>query len=139
MPLSQERRQKIKLEYETTSKPVAAICKDHRIASRTLYEMAAREVWEMRGQPSGRGRRPMIRRLIKMLERHILYLEENMHDGEEKEIALLGTMTRNLEKLIALEKSPIPAAAERTDPREEREIEDIRRKLAARIDQLRKN
>ena len=138
MPLSYEKRAQIKLEYETTTKPVAEICKDHRISSKTFYDTAAREAWEMRGQPSGRGRRPMIRRLIKMLERHILYLEENMRDGDEKEITLLGTMTRNLEKLIALDTSPV-AAAEKTDPREEREIEDIRRKLAARIDQLRKD
>lgn len=77
----------------------------------------------------------LISRLFKVLEKQIQLLEENMASPGDKEVALLGTITRNLEKLIDLDRKEGDG---KTDKRRSREIDDLRQKLVARIDQLRK-
>lgn len=77
----------------------------------------------------------LISRLFKVLEKQIQLLEENMASPGDKEVALLGTITRNLEKLIDLDRKEDGG---KTDKLRSREIDDLRQKLVARIDQLRK-
>lgn len=80
-------------------------------------------------------RSALIKRLFRLLERQIAQLETNMTDPGDKEVAVLGNLTRNLEKLIELdlkEKSRSGKTAKRTD------MDTLRQKLADRIEQLRK-
>ncbi len=78
----------------------------------------------------------LIRRLFYVLEKQITLLEKDMGKHGSKEITLLGTITRNLEKLIDLDKKEQNRKA---DKKRSRELDELRQKLTDRIKQLREN
>jgi len=79
-------------------------------------------------------RSKLIRRLFKVLEKQITQLEaNNMANSGDKEVALLGVITRNLDKLIDLDQKE---TARRPNKRRTREFNELRQKLSDRIEQL---
>jgi len=59
-----------------------------------------------------------------------------MANPGEKEVALLGTITRNLEKLIDLDQKE---KSRQPDKKRSRELDQLRQKLTDRIEYLRKD
>ena len=74
----------------------------------------------------------LIRRLFQVLEKQITRLETDMANPGDKEVALLGTITRNLEKLIDLDQKE---SGRKPDRRRSKNFDDLRQKLTARIEQ----
>ncbi len=89
--------------------------------------------WPRRRTPVAT-RKQLIRRLFKMLDRMLTKLETEMITAGEKEVAVLGRLVHSMSKLIAIEGT----AGTKATPRETREMDDIRRKLVARIDELKR-
>jgi len=83
-----------------------------------------------------KNRSALIARLLGALEQQITLLEEKMADPGEKEVALLGTITRNLEKLIDLDQEE---KSRQPDKKRSRELDQLRQKLTDRIEYLRKD
>ncbi len=86
-------------------------------------------------QPRATTRSALIKRLFHLLERQIAQLETNMDDFGDKEVAVLGSLTRNLEKLIELDLQEKSRSGKRT---RRSDIDALRKKLADRIEQLKK-
>lgn len=74
---------------------------------------------------------PLIARMMRVLDGQVRELERRMTEPVDKNAALLGTMTKTLEKLIELDESQ-----RARKPAKRKEMSDIRNKLAARIEQL---
>lgn len=122
----------IRAAYEANRVPVAQIVAEHGISRWRLHEQMRRENWTRR-QRRQVSARAMVRRLLAVLDDRIGRLEDA--GGEvAQDAATLNTMARTLEKLIALEGQQ---EKKKPDPKRRREIEELRQKLAARIDQLR--
>jgi len=81
-------------------------------------------------------RSTLIKRLLGALEKQITLLESKMADPGEKEVALLGTITRNLEKLIDLDQKEL---GRNPGKKRSRELDELRQKLTDRIEQLQKD
>lgn len=125
----------IRADYEADREPVKAVAERYGVTEPTLYHHAQKEGWIMRQSVRNTARPALIERMAKLLERQIAHLEKNMTPGDEKEVGLLGNMARTLEKLIDLDRKEDGKAP---DKKRDREIDVLREKLAARIDQLRK-
>lgn len=125
----------IRVDYEANIETVKAIALRHAISEPAIQYHVGREGWIRRQSVRNTERPALIERMAKMLERQIAHLEKNMTPGDEKEVALLGTMARSLEKLMDLDRKGVGKAP---DKKRDREIGELRQKLAARIDQLRK-
>jgi hypothetical protein len=106
----------------------------------TLSWRAERELWLRRETGRMVGRPQIINRMLRVLERQLLDLENDMTElrraktrSGEKEVALLGKLAGNLDKLMGLEKT---ANEGRSEKRQTRDMAVLRNKLARRIEQL---
>jgi len=79
-------------------------------------------------------RKTLIRRLFQLLEQMTLKLETNMEKAGEKEAAVLGQLVRSMSKLIEIE----TATYEASTPKQSKQMHDIRSKLVARIQELKR-
>jgi len=79
-------------------------------------------------------RSKLIKRLFKVLEGQITQLEKNnMANSGEKEVALLGLITRNLDKLIDLDQKE---GGNKPSKKRRNEFDELRKKLSERIEHL---
>ena len=75
----------------------------------------------------------LIERLFCVLEQQIALLENDMANHGNKEVTLLGTITRNLEKLIDLDQKE---RERKPNKKRSRELNELRQKLSDRIEHL---
>jgi len=124
----------IRTAYETTPERLTQLAARFSVHWQAINARVLKEGWKQHDAGRSGDRQSLIDRLITMLERQIGYLEAAMKTSDEKEVTLLGNMARTLEKLIDLDAK---VAGKKPDKKRDRELEDIKRKLADRIDQLR--
>lgn len=120
----------VQLDYEQVNGSLPQICERHGISEAQLRYRRERHGWTMRNDWSLRIA-PLINRMMRVLDGHVRQLEKQMTDPVDKNAALLGTMTKTLEKLIE-----INAGQQAIKPTRQKEMSDIRNKLVARIEQL---
>jgi len=109
----------------------------HGITPKTLQNHVAAGGWRRRAQRHSVDRGAIITRMFGLLERQIIQLEQHMKETGEKEVAVLGKLATTLEKLIEIDKAETGSKAAQT-PMEQKEIEDLRNKIAVRLAQLRR-
>lgn len=131
----------VKADYDDRVLSVVAILKRYKISRISLERRAASENWTRRTPPRHVGRASLISRLFKVLERQLARLEKKMvenamADPDDKEVALLGNLTRNLEKLMDLEQKEKGTSGARET---HTDIDALRSKLAQRIEQLKRS
>lgn len=106
------------------------ICARYGITIAQLRFRRERQGWQLRATREV-DLRLLIYRMLRALEKQVRNLEKTMNDPVDKSAMTLGTMTKTLEKLMALE------TANRTrQPTQKKEMSDLRNKLAQRIEQL---
>lgn len=131
-----------RIAYETSPETtLESIAASLGISRRKLSWHAERAGWLMRDGRRSIGRPLIIARMLRVLERQLVDLENGMTElhrnttrSGEKEVALLGKLAGNLEKLMAIEKL---ATGGKTDKRQSKDMAALRNKLAKRIEQLR--
>lgn len=80
-------------------------------------------------------RRILIFKLLALLERQIDEVDKQMRAGDIKEVKVLTNMVRDLDKLIAIEKTE---AGQQEQETESKEMRDLQRKLEKRINAITK-
>lgn len=120
----------VQLDYEQANGNLPDICERHRVTEAQLRYRRERHGWTMRNE-WGLRISPLINRMMRVLDGQVRQLEKQMIEPVDKNAALLGTMTKTLEKLIELDE-----AQRAKRPTKRKEMSDIRNKLAARIEQL---
>jgi hypothetical protein len=124
----------VRIDYEELALTRNAICRKHGVPMAQLLERAWKSRWE---RPDGEAtdRNILINKLLALLEAQLDGLEQSMGGGVDKEVNVLGGLAKNLKELIAMQKAE---RAGKVDDAETREMQDLRRKLAKRIDALTK-
>lgn len=128
----------IRRDYEANAVILETVAARHKVSVWSIQYRARRDGWTPRLRVPSTDRTRLIGRMMAVLERQIAKLEREaeMKDPAEKEVALLSTMTRTLDKLIALDK-----ANKATDGRSApaRDMVALRNKLSERIDRLKQS
>jgi hypothetical protein len=125
----------VRIDYENTSIPVDDVCEKHGVPLARLYAMRDRWNWKGRQKPRAVNRTVLIGRMFGLLDNQLTLLEENMKSTGDKEVAVLGNLARTLEKLIEIQDAEKP---KRSTKAHSRDMQDIRRQLEKRIDDLTK-
>lgn len=123
----------IRNDYENSKLTVAEIMRKYALSRTRLYAVAAAEEWVPRQTFDRDGRRGVIARMRRVLERQLTFMEAEMDGSSDKEVALLGNMVKTLEKLIELDTKD---KKQEPSKKQSREMATLRKKLAARIDHL---
>jgi len=120
----------VQLDYEQVNGSLIEICARYGVTEAQLRYRRERHGWTMRNDWNLRVA-PLINRMMRVLDGQVRYLEKQMTEPVDKNAALLGTMTKTLEKLIELD-----AGQRVKTPAKQKDMSDIRNKLVARIEQL---
>jgi len=123
----------VQLDYEQSNGSLPELCARFGITEAQLRYRRERHGWQLRHDWSLRVG-PLISRMMRVLDGQVRALEKQMTEPVDKNAALLGTMTKTLEKLIELD-----TAQQAKRPAQQKEMSDIRNKLAARIEQLKQS
>ncbi len=125
----------IKADYADSGLSVASICKKHNISIYILNDARRRFGWPGRYRQRTTQRQKLIGRMFGVLEKQIEQIEGNeMNLTCDKEVALLGNLARTLEKLIELDAKQL--LARKPDAAQNKDMQTLREKLTARINQL---
>ncbi len=120
----------VRAEYEGRMFVPSTICKRHGI---TIAQLRYRR--EMEGWLSARARVPrkedMVTQMLKVLHKQLKRLESAVNEPIDKQANVLGTHVKTLEKLIEM-----GAARPNAEPASKKNMEDLRSKLAKRIEQF---
>jgi hypothetical protein len=123
----------VRKDFESDGLTDAGLCRKHNVDHDELWQHARKNKWRTEHRENGLDRIILIRLLFGLLERHIQKLEKvEMTEVSEKEAAVLGKLVSTMDKLIEIE----GRTGRTTGPRETREMQDLRNKLARRIDRL---
>ena len=120
--------------YRADELTIRQICERFELTESELHAARTRLGWRGRhAKPISR--KKIVTRLFRLLDRMLCKLEQDMTNAGEKEAAVLGRLVHSMGKLIALE----DAAGARMTARDSKEMQDIRSKLVARIEELKRN
>lgn len=119
----------VRIAYEAREETEAEIRQRFGITENRLRRRREKELWIKRSARRVE-RGTLVMAMMRLLARQIVLLEKQMTGPIDKEAALLGTMAKTLEKLMELEKAD---AAQRPS---QKDLTDLRNKVAKRIEQL---
>jgi hypothetical protein len=120
----------IRSDYEETDKTCKEIAREHRISQDKLQEMVADGEWTRRGtkhvDPND-----LVLRMFKLLGNQLKILETKVNGSGAAEAAVLGRLATTLDRLIAIKRTEA-----KQKPKQSREIDALRHKIAERIAEL---
>lgn len=122
----------VQFDYEQRHGSLKDICARYGVSEAQLRHRRERHGWQPRNDWKLRVG-PLLARMMRVLDGQVRALENDMNQPVDKTANLLGTMTKTLEKILALE-----AEQQAKPPARSRELSDLRNKLAARIEQLKR-
>lgn len=124
----------IRADTEPGEMTLNAVADKYRITPAMIRKRARANKWASPGPPASVERRLIIEQLYGVLERQIRHLRTvEMTPTGEKEVAVLHKLAMTLDKLAALDERN--GGGKRTPP-ETKDIQDLRRKIAERIEEL---
>jgi hypothetical protein len=119
----------VRIAYEARDETEAQILRRFGITPSKLRHHREKEHWIKRSARTVE-RGTLVMAMMRVLARQITILERQMTGPIDKEATLLGTMAKTLEKLMELERAD---AAQRPA---QKDLTDLRNKVAKRIEQL---
>jgi septal ring factor EnvC (AmiA/AmiB activator) len=132
---------RVRVAYEAGMVSVLQLAAEFGVTRSAVQWRAKRDCWKRRYRATGTDRPTIIKRLFRVLEMQVMHLETEMNEMEktqtrsgEREIELLGKLANNLDKLTKLETAAAQTA--KAEDYTDKEIAEMRNKLAKRLDQL---
>jgi hypothetical protein len=123
----------VQLDYEQNNGTLSEIYLRHGVTAAQVRQRRERQGWQVRSH-WGLRVGPLINRMLRVLDGQVRALEKHdMNEPVVKNAALLGTMTKTLEKLIELSEGQ-----RQGQPEKRKDVSDLRNKLAERIEQLKR-
>ena len=123
----------VKADYEARVLTLAEIEVKHGVTKATINARKRAEKWVPRREQRAT-RADILSRVYRILDRQTERMEQAMEKGEQTfEMSDLASVTRTLEKLIALNKAE---TRRKSNPPESAVMKALRDKLADRIEQL---
>jgi hypothetical protein len=125
----------VRADYEGTRDPLETLYRRHGITAAQVRAAKHQFQWQSRYKPSSSSRTDLIERLFKILKRQIKHMEDNKDANGDKEVALLGTLARNLKKLMSLQDAD---KGSRNNDKKAGDLADLRKRLVQRIGELKR-
>lgn len=133
----------VRLDHEVGKLTHDELVAKHGVTRSALKYRIKRDLWARRKSSSAVDRPMIITRMFRVLELQVADLEMEMADmargsrrSGEKEVALLGKMAGNLDKLMELDRE---AGEGRRTRQRTKDMQDIRNRLIERIEQLKRD
>lgn len=130
----------VRADYEGIELTVDEIAEKYQITKYALYNQARDQGWNRRNHTVP-DREEIIARMFRVLNQQVIDLENEMESmrkdkrrSGEKEVAVLGKLAANLEKLVAIN---VGDSGQQTRPRT-KQMDALRSKLIERIEQLKR-
>lgn len=124
----------IRVDVELGAMTYNAICRKHRVSRGELLRRIRDNRWSVAERDDLASRRIMIDGLFWALERQIDKLgETELGQDVSKEAAVLHRLATTLEKLIEIDTA---STGRKLNPRESREMTQLKTKIAERLDEL---
>jgi hypothetical protein len=121
-------------DYAGNELTILQICAKHDL-TRGQFSYARLQFGWKRRYLTEVSRDKLIKRLFRLLDRTLEIIEDNMTTVTETEVNVLGKLVQSMGKLIEIETATNTAAT----PRQTKDMHDIRRKLVARIEELKRS
>jgi len=126
----------IRAAYEGGEGTVIAICRRFRVTPSALAYRARRDLWRMRNKRLGASGPALLARTYRLLERQIFEMEKAKDPMGEMETGALHRVAATLEKLMDIERRETAVEKRQPAAPPSRDLEYLRAKIAARIDEL---
>lgn len=124
--------------YEAGEIPVPEIVATFGVTQAQIYWRLDQQNWKRRRQFARTSRAKLISRMLRVLSNQVTRLEDMASKPlGEQEVRILSNMSRSLDKLIDMDKTERKGRT-RARSRTSREISDLRRELADRLERLSK-
>jgi len=120
-------------DYAANELTILQICAKHDLTQGQFNYARLQFGWKRR-YLSEVSRDRLIKRLFRLLDRMLETIEDNMATVTETEVNVLGKLVQSMGKLIEIDTATNIAAT----PRQTKDMHDIRRKLVARIEELKR-
>lgn len=126
----------IRAAYESGEDTVMAICRRFGVTRSALAYRARHDLWRMRNKRLGASGPALLARTYRLLERQIHEMEKARDPMGEMETGALHRVAATLEKLMEIERRETAVQKPPAAVRPSRDLEYLRAKIAARINDL---
>jgi hypothetical protein len=123
----------VRREVEAAVETRLLICARHNITLETLAEHIRTHKWDVPEDRTVEDRVLLVRKLLVGLELQMEGLKASAMSGGEDKVPVLQKLTATLDKLLEIERS---TNGNRPPRRQSREMQELRAKIAKRLDEL---
>jgi hypothetical protein len=123
-------RLRVRRDYELTDLTVDVIGERHEVPESTVQQWAQDECW-VRRRPRRIDPNDLLNRMLALLERQMIELEAAVNKGAT-EVGTLSKIATTLDKVLLVKER----TAETDRPRSSKRVEELRAKIAERINEL---
>jgi hypothetical protein len=127
---SPELRLRVRHDYELTDLTIEAVADKSKIAESTVLQWAQDECW-VRRRPHRIDPNDLLSRMLALLDRQMIELEAAVNKGAT-EVAMLSKIVTTLDKVLLVKER----TAGEDRPRSSKRVEELRAKIAERINEL---
>lgn len=126
--------ERVRLEVKLGERTRNAICGEYGITTKRLADRIRINKWDVAQDVMGHDFSLVVNQLFFALERQALHLTKvEMTGSGDREVATLQRLTATLDRLIALDRQVTGRKPER---RESKEMQELRTRIAKRLDEL---
>jgi len=126
----------IQIEVRAATDTRLTICQRHEISLEQLAEHIRTHKWSVPEERSVEDRALLVRKLLVALETQLEGLKAGAMGETGDKVAMLQKLTTTLDKLLEIERQ---VAGNRPPRRQSREMQELRSKIAKRLDELKVN
>ena len=125
----------IRAAYQETTEPVLALARRFGVTKSAICWRARRHGWIMRNRPAGTSAPSLVNRIYRLLEKQLVQMERAEGPMTEKDAAILVRIASAVDRLLEVE-AKAPKRPPRDAARESEEMQQIRKTIARRLEQL---
>lgn len=124
----------VRLEVKLGERTRNAICAQYGITTKRLADRIRANKWDVPEDVTAHDHSLVLNQLFFVLERQVQHLTKvDMTGPGDREVATLQRLTATLDRLIALDRQVTGRQSER---RESKEMQELRGRIARRLDEL---
>lgn len=126
----------IQFAYEETKETLPEMAARFGVTRSAISWRARHHGWVMRNRPAGISGLSLVGRMYRLIEKRLVQMERAKGAMTEKDAALLVRMATTVDRLMEVEARAAPERPTRAAAKESREMQDIRKTIARRLEQL---
>jgi hypothetical protein len=125
----------IQLAYEGSNETLPQMAARFGVTRSAISWRARHHGWVMRNRPAGISGLSLVGRMYRLIERQLVQMERAKGPMSEKDAAVLVRMATTVDRLMEVEANA-PDKPSKVAAKETREMQEIRKTIARRLEQL---